>query len=533
SAQNENCLSGPCYYVKQGTCFLLRARKRAEGAHLLVVNHALLLSDLAAEGGVIPSYQNLVIDEAHNLEEEATKSFGFQASRGSLDDLLDTISTRRRTAGLTGLLRGLTASLSAGPVDELISELHSLVDQARTAADTYFEGLTRLIDEAGVEGDGDRQLLLTNGTRAQPAWSRLEVFWDNLAAPLYQTEERLLKLFGLLLQQGHVSGPQAEAVVMQVDGAASAVRDLTEGVGRIMERHDPERVAWLSIGRRADISISAAPLSVSTILGEKLFAEKASVILTSATLTAAGSFNYLKQRVGLEGGSELLLDSPFDFQQAVELLLPTDFPEPHEAGYQSACEEVISEVAEVSGGRTLALFTSHSALRATYHAIRSGLEDQGIQVLAQGLDGSARQLVTALKENHRTLLLGTASFWEGVDIAGEALSSLVIARLPFPVPVDPIFAARSELYDDPFNEFALPQAILRFKQGFGRLIRHRDDRGAVVVLDRRLLTRSYGETFLSSLPPCTLKRLPARDLSASVANWLSASTAARLAPTRA
>jgi ATP-dependent DNA helicase DinG len=151
-------------------------------------------------------------------------------------------------------------------------------------------------------------------------------------------------------------------------------------------------------------------------------------------------------------------------------------------------------------------------------------------VLAQSLDGSARQLVTALKDNHRTLLLGTASFWEGVDIAGEALSTLVIARLPFPVPVDPIFAARSELYDDPFNEFALPQAILRFKQGFGRLIRHRDDRGTVVVLDRRLMSKTYGETFLRSLPACSLSRLPRRALADSVRRWLGTRSADDLAP---
>lgn len=529
SAQNENCLAGPCQYVKQGTCFLLRARKRAESAHLLVVNHALLLSDLAAEGGVLPSYGYLVVDEAHNLEEEATRSFGFEASRTGIEDLLTSIAGRK-SAGLTGLVRALTRTSSGTDgATELLDELDVLVAQADSAAESFFQGLKDLIDEGGAEGDGERQLSLTSGTRAQPSWSRVEVLWDNLAAPLYQIEERLLKLFAALLQGGPARGPEVEAVVMQVDAAASQIHDLADGLNAIISRHDPEQIAWLSITRRGDISVSSAPLSVSTILGQQLFDQKQSVVLTSATLTAAGSFDYLKQRVGLESGEELLLDSPFDFKKAVQLLLPTDFPEPHEPGYQAACEEAISEVAEASDGRTLALFTSHSALRATYHSIRSGLEEKGIQVLAQSLDGTARQLITALKESHRTLLLGTASFWEGVDIAGEALSTLMIARLPFPVPVDPIFAARSELYDDPFNQFALPQAILRFKQGFGRLIRHRDDRGSVVVLDRRLLSKSYGEAFLNSLPDCSMSRLPRRDLAESVGRWLAAGSNAELA----
>ena len=236
---------------------------------------------------------------------------------------------------------------------------------------------------------------------------------------------------------------------MSADAAAARCHDFAEGVGRIVQRHDPENVAWAETTRRGDVRLSSAPLSVAETLRTRLFEPLESAVLTSATLTAGGTFDYLKQRLGLDDGEELLLDSPFDFRNAVELLLPTDFPEPNESGYQRASESAITDLAKASDGRMLALFTSHSALRATYHSIRAGLEEEGIQVLAQGLDGSAKQLITALKEEHRTVLLGTASFWEGVDIAGEALSTLVIARLPFPVPTDPIFAARCELYTMP------------------------------------------------------------------------------------
>jgi DNA polymerase-3 subunit epsilon/ATP-dependent DNA helicase DinG len=179
------------------------------------------------------------------------------------------------------------------------------------------------------------------------------------------------------------------------------------------------------------------------------------------------------------------------------------------------------DLVKASEGRALVLFTSHSALRTAYGGIKRPLEEQEILVLGQGIDGSPKQLLTALKENHRAVILGAASFWEGVDITGEALSLLVIARLPFPVPSDPIFQARSELFDQPFEQYALPQAVLRFKQGFGRLIRRKTDRGAVVVLDRRLSSRKYGESFTRSLPPCTMRELPARDLPGEVAAWLA------------
>jgi DNA polymerase-3 subunit epsilon/ATP-dependent DNA helicase DinG len=174
-----------------------------------------------------------------------------------------------------------------------------------------------------------------------------------------------------------------------------------------------------------------------------------------------------------------------------------------------------------SEGRALVLFTSHSALRAAYQGIKRQLEEQQILVLGQGIDGAPRQLLATLRENHRTVVLGASSFWEGVDVTGEALSLLVIARIPFSVPSDPVFQARSELFDAPFEQYALPQAILRFKQGFGRLIRRKTDRGVMVVLDRRLRSKRYGETFLRSLPSCELREMPLRELAGDIASWLA------------
>ena len=196
-------------------------------------------------------------------------------------------------------------------------------------------------------------------------------------------------------------------------------------------------------------------------------------MLTSATLTTEGSFDYLRGTLGFEEANELLLGSPFDYAQSTLVLAPTDMPDPNQSEYMAALQESLIELVRASRGRALVLFTSHASLRAAHTGIKQALQDEQILVLGHHIDGSPRQLTQALRDNPQTVVLGTASFWEGVDIVGEALSLLVVARLPFAVPDDPIFQARSELHDNPFNEYALPQAALRFKQGFGRLIRRK------------------------------------------------------------
>jgi DNA polymerase-3 subunit epsilon/ATP-dependent DNA helicase DinG len=204
------------------------------------------------------------------------------------------------------------------------------------------------------------------------------------------------------------------------------------------------------------------------------------------------------------------------------LAIVNDIPQPGEPGHQKRIQEAIIELARETRGRAMVLFTSHSALQATHRAIKRPLEQDGILVLGQRIDGTPRQLIERLKAHPATVLLGTNSFWEGVDIVGDALSLLVITKLPFPVPSDPVFAARSELFDDPFNEYAVPQAILRFKQGFGRLIRSGDDRGVCVVLDRRIASRRYGEAFVNSLPECRTVVGTAGDVAMAVSRFLAA-----------
>jgi DNA polymerase-3 subunit epsilon/ATP-dependent DNA helicase DinG len=259
---------------------------------------------------------------------------------------------------------------------------------------------------------------------------------------------------------------------------------------------------------------------VAEILEQRLFSQKETTVLTGATLTAEGRFDYLRQTLGLEEANELLLGSPFDYAKSTLVLVPQDMVEPNQEGYMPALRQALIELTRASRGRALVLFTSHASLRAAHAGIRQALEDEQILVLGHNIDGSPRQLLRALREHPNTVVLGTASFWEGVDVVGAALSLLVIARLPFSVPSDPIFQARSELYDEPFDQYTVPQAVLRFKQGFGRLIRRKTDRGVMVVLDGRLHSKAYGQTFLQSLPPCTVERVPLRQMPDLVAGWL-------------
>jgi DNA polymerase-3 subunit epsilon/ATP-dependent DNA helicase DinG len=212
--------------------------------------------------------------------------------------------------------------------------------------------------------------------------------------------------------------------------------------------------------------------------------------------------------------------SPFDYKGSTLLCLPADVPEPNAPGYQTAVEQSVSGLVRALGGRTLILFTSYAQMKRTAQAIGPALRDAGVEMLTQGMGGSRHQLLETFKKSERTALLGTRSFWEGVDVVGPALSALVLVRLPFAVPSDPIVAARSETFDDPFHNYQVPDAILRFRQGFGRLIRSKTDRGVVLVLDKRVTSKRYGQLFLESLPECTLFRGPMKDVPAQALAWV-------------
>ncbi len=517
SAQSYDCLGRKCPFYQRGLCFLHRARASASGAHLIIVNHALLLSEIASGAQILPEYRHLIVDEAHHLEDVATEQLGEDVLETEVSELLGQMrdESRERPSGLLVHLERLVPGNQE--LTGLSSEAGAMVAKVRARAQDFFEGLGQFIrNYTAVEGEYDLALRITPALRAQPAWSDIEISCDNLIAAFDGLIRALQKIGGMVENE-----PLPETIKADLASLINNSQELRRRVDSLILHPEDSAVHWLTLGRKSNkVTLNSAPLEVGILLERVLYSRKDTVVLTSATLSTQGRFDYVKDRLGLEAANELLLGSPFDYEQAAAVYLATDIPEPGRAGYPEMLSKVLIELCRSAEGRSLILFTSHAALRSVQAAIAGPLEENDILVLGQGVDGSPRKLVSRLKENPRTVLLGAASFWEGVDVVGDALSLVVIVRLPFSVPTDPVFAARSEMFEDPFNDYALPQAALRFKQGFGRLIRSKRDRGAMVVLDSRLVNKSYASVFLGSLPSCRMVRLPCGRLAEAVGKWL-------------
>ena len=535
------CDPGSCVFHQRGQCFLFRARRAAEGAHLVVVNHALLLTDAASSNRILPDYDTLVIDEAHHLEDQATTQFTVSLIERDLNEFADAVA-RDDGVAMTGVAAGAMAFLLGAVEDgagqkrarEARKQLDAAIKAAeavRTSGRNVFAALEYVHLEAG-EGPGgvERARRVTATTRGSPAWQAVDAAWDSLLNGLREAETALRWFATAVDAVDDVAAADlAEAGERQellLTDLANAIRVGTEIAARFAQALDApeaERVYWLDRSGSLDrIALRSAPLDVSELLQERLFKKRRATVLTSATLAVDGRCDYLASRLGIPDASSLIVPSPFDYRSSVLLYLSDDMPEPTQPDYRDALERTLIETITATRGRALVLFTSHALLADMARSITGPLEDAGIVTLAQRRDGSPQQLTERLRRESNVAVLGTASFWEGVDVAGEALSLLAITRLPFSVPTDPVFAARSEAFENAFGEYAVPQAVLRFKQGFGRLIRSSRDRGICAVLDRRILTKRYGATFLQSLPECSVAVGSARDLPEAAERWLEA-----------
>ena len=514
----------------ESVCFLRSARERAAASHLVIVNHALLLSNATTGGTLIPPYDVLIIDEAHHLEEEATKHLGFELTQAGFNEHLQSFG------GETGLPNQATIAFRTATTDTadrretvetIADELAQLLPRMRDSIASLMSGL-----EAVAQPPGNRrrapspyaqQVRVTRATRSHPSWSDLEIGWENADLALAELGRQLANLQRALADLEEAGLLNYESLVNDLASATQQNDTLRHQLKEFVVAPEDDAIYWLTLSaRRVELSLHSAPLHVAEPLDELLFSQTRSVIMTSATLSVATTsatliteqtFDHIIERTGFTDARELLLGSPFDYPSAAVLCLPNDMPEPRSWAYQEALESAIKDAAIAAEGRTMALFTSYSALRSTASSIKDDLKARGIEVLQQGSDGPPAQVVRRFMQNPRAVLLGTASFWEGVDLPGDALSVLIVARLPFTVPTEPVFQARSELYDNAFMQYAVPQAILRLRQGFGRLIRAKTDRGAVIILDRRITASRYGSAFLRSLPParrvdCSLYQLP-------------------------
>jgi Rad3-related DNA helicase len=543
--EEGSCDPGKCVFHQRGQCFLFRARRAAEGAHLVVVNHALLLTDVASSNRILPDYDTLVVDEAHHLEDQATSQFTVTLSEPQLVELADAVA-RQDGAAMAGVAAGALAFVLGAVADEAghklsrtarekLDEALSAADLIRAAGRDLFAALEFVhLDSGDLAGGAERARRVTAATRAMPSWQAVEAAWDRLLDGFKRTET-VLRWFATAVDaiDDVAAADLAEAGERQellLSDLATALRAVVETASKYAQAFDipePGRVFWLERRGPLDrIVFRSAPLDVSELLQERLFRKTRATILTSATMAVDGRCDYMASRLGIPDASSLIVPSPFDYRAAVLLHLADDMPDPTHPEYHAALQETLVETLAATHGRALVLFTSHATLADVARAISSPLQERGVTVLAQRRDGSPQQLVERLRREENVAVLGTASFWEGVDVAGEALSLLVIARLPFNVPTDPVFAARSEAFEDAFAGYAVPQAVLRFKQGFGRLIRSSQDRGVCAVLDRRILTKRYGATFLHSLPECTVEVGSRLELPAAARAWLGRSAGA-------
>ncbi len=519
AAESDLCTRLKCPHFDR--CFVFAARRRAAEADVVVVNHHLLASDLAVriasdnwqEAAVLPPYRRLVLDEAHHLEDVAAHHLGTQVSMLGVQRLLGRLERNGR-----GLLPTLAAELSTH--DDLLASasrdlLTRTVLDALVAARRWAE---ELFGRLGRRLDADQVLRLTDAFREDGVWREgLDVALDNLLVAFSKLRDGVETIADRLSiddpaeMRTRLIG-ELRGVVRRLDSAAEGLKATLQPVG-----YRPAvgpAVRWMERrGRRTpNLTLSAVPLDLAPVLKEALFDRVETVVLTSATLAAGGEFTFLEERLGLALPPSRvtvreILPSPFDFGTQCVFGIPTDIPEPRddESGHGAAVARVLLELAHASDGGIFALFTSHGALRRTADAIRG---DVGARwpLLVQG-EGQRDQLLRRFRDAGSAILLGTDSFWEGVDVPGRALRVLILAKLPFKVPSEPLTAARLERLTeagvDGFTHYLVPLAALKLKQGFGRLIRTKSDVGAVVLLDRRVVTKRYGATMLEGLPPAS------------------------------
>ncbi|MDI3299107.1 MAG: helicase C-terminal domain-containing protein [Bacillota bacterium] len=522
------CLGAECRWADR--CFWLKARREAERADLLVVNHSLLLAHYATGGQVLPPFEHAVIDEAHHLAEQAAYHFGVRLAADEAEENAERLLARRR--GLLGALAALATAPAGGPeLAEAVERVRQAAEEARQAGRLFWQALaTRLRAEAGAEAGPAGAERLPGELWRQGAVAELGATWRDRLGRLGAELDRLA--------QRLASGRELRAELrLELEAARSETARELEAMETILGADPAATVVWLEplTHRRngrlsASPVLAAAPIEPGALLRRHLWEELETVVLTSATLTVAGDFTPLLASLGLEDDprlERLTVESPFRYREQALLAVPDDMPdlgrEPEASG---AVARFLEALLRRTGGRTLVLFTSHRMLRTVYFRLKPRLEAEGVELLAQGLDGSRSRLAEALRADQGSVVFGSSSFWEGVDIPGEALSCVVMVKLPFAPPTSPILAARSELCDraggNGFLSVAVPDAVIRFKQGFGRLIRRASDRGAVVVLDSRLVDarKRYGRLFLESLPGPELLVASSAEVIERVAAWL-------------
>jgi ATP-dependent DNA helicase DinG len=475
-SEHGNCRGRKCPHFRD--CFYWRARRGLEKADIIVANHALLFSDLVLreEGvSILPDYKFVVIDEAHNIEHVAEDHFGINISNHRIRFLLDGLYNPRTH-------RGLLAHINA---DKAVG----LVNQARKKAGNFMKQVRGWYEGTKEETNGRCYKNFIDDT--------VSGYFKDLASELNKLAKRTEEV------------DEKFEIMRFNDRCKGLVHDFEN----FLMQRQADYVYWIEAGggRSFTTRLRSAAINVGPDVKRCLFDKYDSVILTSATLSTGqagekGGFDFFAGRIGLEDFDAVKLGSPFDYEKQVTIYIEKDLPNPNEAAFTGAAAEVLKKYIHQTGGRAFVLFTSYEMLEETAGKLAGWLRENDIELLQQGSDVDRGGLLKSFKADGDSVLFGTDSFWQGVDVPGEKLSNVIIIRLPFAVPDQPLLAGRleqiREMGGNPFFDYQLPSAIIKFKQGFGRLIRSRSDRGIVVILDSRIVTKSYGKNFLAAIPKC-------------------------------
>ena len=480
--ETANCLGPKCPFYQE--CFYWKNRKTWDKADIVVTNHALFFTDLKIrelemqENCPLPVYGAVIFDEAHTLEDNAANHLGIHVSNSSLRYFLNRLFNPSNGRGLM-MKSGSSSMMIRGKISALHDSLAIFFSQFDMDLERNREDCLRLPKNARYENNFTGQLADLEKI--------LEDYIDQQESPEFKTE----------------LNSQLERSRAFRDEIDSFIKMSLEDQVYWVEGHDTANA------RYRNIELTSAPLNVADLLRKILFTKDFPVILTSATLAVKESLDYYAARVGFCGGEGLILDSPFDYSKQVTLYLSRSMPQPNEKDYNDAAAEKIRDFVDLTKGRAFVLFTSFAMLKYCSDSLAPHFSRQGIQLLTHGEEMSRSAMLEEFRRDGSSVIFGASSFWTGVDVPGDALSNVIITKLPFAVPNHPLIQARCERITedggDPFRDYSIPDAVLKFRQGIGRLIRSKTDKGIIVVLDPRIISRSYGRNFLYSIPRCPVE----------------------------
>ncbi|NLO05218.1 MAG: hypothetical protein GX131_05245 [candidate division WS1 bacterium] len=511
-SERATCLGRGCPQAKN--CPLRVARARARNADVVVSNHALTLADTQFD--VLPTSSRLIFDEAHNLESVATDQLGYEASNFSFRELRRTLGGGRHR----GIRDSVAAYVNAAPPDRAsaIADARARLNSAAETLDAAGAELGAAVTDMCVAldheaGAGRARIRLGSMVYATGEWQVVGEAVETARSLLDIIDDALGEIAEELAEGAERGSPESD-LAAEAAGARAAIGDLSSAIGALMDDEPGAGyVLWAETVKRrwGDFwRLCAAPIDVGPALQRAVYDRRASVVMTSATLTVDGDFDYMRRRLGLDRLEtplrELSVPSPFHYEEQLLLCVPHDIPTSGQEGREEALAEALLDIAQVAEGGTLLLFTSRAQMDRLFGRIRAQLAEMDLSPICQYVSGPRNWLLQQLRERPNTVLFGLKSFWEGVDVPGSALRCVVIVKLPFAVPTDPIVQSRCELAasrgHDGSRDYYIPETILGFKQGIGRLVRSATDQGVVFVLDNRLVTRRYGQRFFDSIPQC-------------------------------